>query len=180
MNISVSWLLFGIPPSDLSVCYLVIRGWGLRAKKYHIRLREEDRATLREVIGGEREPGYRILWAKILLELDEGVRGTAVPRRAEIAGRCHCDISVVYRVSRQYARGGIRGALSRKREARGPRKVVSGEAAEWIRALYGAEAPPGYTRWTLRLLAAKAVEAGVVPHISPTSVRKILRTNISS
>jgi transposase len=148
----------------------------MRGKKYRIRLQEEERERLREVIRGSDEPAYRIVRANILLELDEGVRENAVPDRAEIARRCHCNLSSVYRVSRQYIRDGIEDALYRKQPVRPAGKaVITGEAMEEIRALYRKGAPPGFKRWSLRLLATKAVEAGIVGHISPTSVQKILR-----
>lgn len=44
-----------------------------------------------------------------------------------------------------------------------------------ITALACSNAPAGYARWSLRLLADKAVELSLVEQISPSKVREILK-----
>jgi hypothetical protein len=42
------------------------------------------------------------------------------------------------------------------------------------------EAPAGHARWTVRLLANKAVELGIVDSIAPEPIRRFLKkTNLS-
>jgi hypothetical protein len=57
--------------------------------------------------------------------------------------------------------------------------VVTGEVEAKIIALCCGESPPGYSRWTLRLLGSKAVELGIVEHISAPTVGKILKNPIN-
>jgi hypothetical protein len=147
----------------------------MRGRRYHIRLNEGEREKLGEVIRGSGEKG-RIVRAHVLLELDEGSNGEKLPDREEIARRCRCTASTVYRISRLYAREGIGRTLDRKlQERRGGAPPVPEEAAEKIRALFDGEIPAGRKRWTLRLLAAKAVEVGIVGRISSPTVAWILR-----
>ena len=47
-------------------------------------------------------------------------------------------------------------------------------------ALARTPAPAGHPRWTLRLLAAKAVEMGVVDAISRETVRRVLKKTHAS
>ncbi|MBK8431590.1 MAG: helix-turn-helix domain-containing protein [Chloroflexi bacterium] len=55
--------------------------------------------------------------------------------------------------------------------------TIEGEQRAKITALACSEAPEGYERWSLRLLANKAVELGIVESISYTEVGRILKKN---
>lgn len=57
---------------------------------------------------------------------------------------------------------------------------VDGELEARIIALACSEAPSGYARWTVRLLASKAVELDFIDTISPMTVQRLLKKrNIS-
>ena len=47
-------------------------------------------------------------------------------------------------------------------------------------ALACSEAPQGHDHWTLRLLASKVVELGIVPSVSHEGIRKRLKKTVSS
>ncbi len=47
-------------------------------------------------------------------------------------------------------------------------------------ALACSQAPPGHDHWTLRLLASKVVELGLVPSMSHEGIRKRLKKTVSS
>ena len=53
--------------------------------------------------------------------------------------------------------------------------VLNGLVQARITALACSESPEGYAQWSLRLLADKAVELGLVDHISHTDVGRILK-----
>lgn len=73
------------------------------------------------------------------------------------------------------------GLKSLEDEARAGRPIlISGDQRAKITALACSEAPDGHARCTIRLLPDKAVELGIVGHLSHTHVRKILKkTNLS-
>ena len=52
---------------------------------------------------------------------------------------------------------------------------IDGEQRAKITALACSDPPEGYARWSIRLLADKAVELEYCEHISHTTVRKILK-----
>lgn len=67
-------------------------------------------------------------------------------------------------------------ALERKPNQRPSRqRVCDGESAAKLIALRCGEPPAGQARWTLRLLADKAVELEIVPAISHETVRQVLK-----
>ena len=55
------------------------------------------------------------------------------------------------------------------------RKKVDGDVEAHLIALSCSEAPKGYSRWSLRLLADKLVELGYVESISHEAVRRALK-----
>ena len=57
---------------------------------------------------------------------------------------------------------------------------MEGRAEAHLIALACSEAPPGYNRWSLRLLADKAVELGIVEKVSHETMRKTLKNELKS
>ena len=58
--------------------------------------------------------------------------------------------------------------------------TIKPEAKAKITALACSDAPAGYARWTLRLLADKSVEMGYITSISHMEVGRILKKTRSS
>jgi hypothetical protein len=54
-------------------------------------------------------------------------------------------------------------------------KLLDGEQEARIIATRLGSPPPGYARWSLRLLAGRVVELGIVPAISHETVRKLIK-----
>jgi hypothetical protein len=54
-------------------------------------------------------------------------------------------------------------------------KLLSGEQEARIIATRLGPPPPGYAHWTLRLLARKVVELGIVESVSHEAVRRTLK-----
>ncbi len=97
----------------------------------------------------------------------------------EIARTLSCGIATVYNVKRRYLTEGLEAALADKaRSGRPPR--IDGRARAKITALACSTAPTGHARWTLRLLADKAVEFGFCESISHNAVKEILKKTDSS
>ena len=59
-------------------------------------------------------------------------------------------------------------------------RVIDGEVEAKLIALRCGEPPIGQARWTLRLLADKAVELEIVPAISHETVRQVLKKTNSN
>ncbi|UXE61392.1 MAG: helix-turn-helix domain-containing protein [Woronichinia naegeliana WA131] len=65
--------------------------------------------------------------------------------------------------------GSLQSALN------GKSQIIDGEVEAKLIALRCGEPPAGQARWTLRLLADKAVELEIVPAISHETVRQVLK-----
>lgn len=97
----------------------------------------------------------------------------------EIASTLSCGIATVYNVKRRYLAEGLEAALRDKPRSGAPRRI-SGQARAKITALACSAAPEGHARWTLRLLADRAVELGFCDSISHNAVKELLKKTGSS
>jgi transposase len=100
-----------------------------------------------------------------------------VPAQSEIAERCECQTGLVYTAGKQYVEEGIDRVLNRKKRETPPVPAkVTGEVEAKIIALSCSEPPPGYSRWTLRLLEEKS-KTFVGIELSDTTIRPVLKKN---
>jgi putative transposase len=83
-------------------------------------------------------------------------------------------LSTVYNVCERYQQEGLEAALAEKARASQPPKLDLRRQAE-LTVLACSEAPAGHARWTVRLLADKAVELEVVDHLAPETIRQFLK-----
>jgi transposase len=119
-------------------------------KTYIVRLSQEERQTLKDLVSIGKGAAYKIKHANILLNIDVNGQGWT---DEEAAAAFSCHRNTVANLRERLVNEGVESALSRK-----PRKT-----------------PPGQARWTLRLLADKAVELEIVPAISHETVRQVLK-----
>ena len=150
-------------------------------KRYAVRLSSEDQEQLRGLIHGGRHSARVINRARILLKTDEGWSASQVVAALDTSQR------TVFRTKRRYAEEGLEGVLHdhpqanryRKLDDRGEAHPVSSTGQALI-ALACSDAPEGHEHWTLRLLAGKVVELGLVPSLSYETVRLRLKKTPSS
>jgi transposase len=106
--------------------------------------------------------------ARILLLLHRGRTPDAVASTLSVG------VATVFNVKRRYLSEGLMAALHDKPRSGKPRRI-SGAARAKITALACSAAPEGHARWTLRLLADRAVELGLVEAISHNTVKEVLK-----
>lgn len=136
-------------------------------KKEHVKLKEEDRAYLEELIQTGEIKVKTYNRALGLLELDRGKTYT------EVAKTLQKTLPTVSKWAAQYKEKGLQVLID---EARAGRPVViDGTQRAKITALACSNPPEGHAQWSLRLLAEKSVELGFVEEISHTGVRHILK-----
>jgi transposase len=98
---------------------------------------------------------------------------------AQIALTLSCALGTIYNVKRRYEREGLEAALTDKPRSGRPVEIGGAQRAK-LTALACSPAPAGHARWSLRLLADKAVELGFVESISHNAVKEILKKTTSS
>ena len=138
--------------------------------KYAVRLSSEDRDQLERLIRSGQRSARVINRVRILLKTDEGWSASQVPWTRRRARCC---------TKRRYAEEGLDGVLHDHPQANRYRKLDDRGEAHLI-ALACSDAPEGHEHWTLRLLADKVVELGLVPSLSYETVRLRLKKTPSS
>ena len=142
-------------------------------KRYVVRLSEEERQYLKNLVSTGKTVAYKIKHANLLLNIDVNGLGWSDEKAATVF---NCHRNTVANLRQRLVEQGLEAALERKPNQRVPRqRVCDGESEAKLIALRCGEPPPGQARWTLRLLADKAVELEIVPAISHETVRQVLK-----
>lgn len=119
---------------------------------------------------------HKLINALILLNCDEADgRGTKRRSSEEIAQVLQVSARKIDRVKQRFVEDGFEAALNGRQGHRSHEKVIDGDVEAHLVALSCSEPPAGRARWTLRLLAQKAVELQYVGAISHEAVRQTLR-----
>lgn len=143
------------------------------SKRYIVRLSQDERQYLKELVSTGKSAAYKIKHANILLNIDINGLGWTDEEAAE-AFSCHRN--TVANLRKRWVEQGLEAALKRKPQPRPSRQpVCDGESEAKLIALRCGEPPAGQARWSLRLLADKAVELEIVPAISHETVRQVLK-----
>ena len=103
-------------------------------------------------------------------------RGLASPKVSQALDVAE---GTVLRVKRRFAEGGLEGVLRDRPQANRYRKLDD-RAGSHLVALACTPAPEGHDHWTLRALAGKVVELGLVPSLSDETVRLHLKKTPSN
>ena len=144
-------------------------------KKYIVRLSGEERQSLSTLVSSGKGPARMFTRARILLKADVSTDGPGWPDE-KIADALDITIQTVERVRKQLVEEGLEAVLSRRKYVQKvSRKKFDGDAEAHLVALACSEAPEGYARWSLRVLAGRMVELGYVESISHEAVRRTLK-----
>jgi transposase len=149
-------------------------------KRYVVRLTDEERTGLVQLLGRERLGAQKRRRAQVLLKADAGPAGPAwVDTR--IAEAFEVSVVMVEHLRQRYVLEGMEAALERKKQCRPSRqRVLDGEKEARLVALCCGTVPAGRGRWTLRLLADELVKLEIVESVSHETVRQVLKkTNCS-
>lgn len=149
------------------------------AKKYVLKLTMEERAELTSLVQRGNAAGWKIQRAQVLLKCDQGPQGPVWidERIAEAYG---CTRRSVENWRKQAVEEGPLSLLERKPRSDKGQTKLDGEGEAQLVKLACSKAPPGYARWSLRLLAGKLVEMEVVDSISHETVRGVMKKTTSS
>ena len=138
------------------------------AKKYIVDLSAEEREELRDLISKGKPGARKMKRAQILLKADEGLKDD------EIVSALNTSRTTVERTRKRFVEGNIQKAINDDPRP-GKRRKLDGRGEAHLIALACSEAPEGHATWTLRLLADRLVELGVVESISHEAVRQTLK-----
>jgi len=145
-------------------------------KKYIICLTETERATCTTIVDRLQGTSQKVRRAQILLQADvSGPNWTD----SQIATAYRCRIKTVENTRKSYVEYGLEECIHRKKRQISPTpKLLDGKQEASIIALRLGSAPKGYANWSLRLLARKVVELGLVDSVSHETIRRTLKKTV--
>ena len=146
------------------------------SKKYVVKLTRDERLELEGVIRKGRAARWKLQRAQAILAFDQGEGGLAWPD-SRIAEAYGCTTRSLENWRKQAALEGPLSLLERKPSV-GSGLKLDGEQEARLTKLACSEAPKGFSRWSLRLLAERLVELDVVKSISHETVRRALKKAI--
>jgi hypothetical protein len=142
-------------------------------KKYIVRLNDQEREELQQLVAKLSGSSQKVRRANILLQADAD--GPAWTDK-QIAEAYRCRTKTVENVRQRFVERGFRETLDGKRPDKPPRgKVLDGKQEAKVIATRLGKPPEGYANWTLRLLARKVVELEIADSISAQTVMRTLK-----
>jgi transposase len=140
--------------------------------KEHIKLSPADQDFLMTIISKGQLPARMFRRATALLELNRGQTLCAVSKTLQVSYQTVAQWRDTYQAS------GLQALEDKPR--RGRPVLIDGKQRAQLTALACSTPPSGRARWTLRLLADKAVELGLCESLSHTKARSILKKTLFS
>lgn len=133
-------------------------------------LSEEDRDFLNQFTDSGTAKVRQVKRALVLLKLDQGLSVKQIVDEIAVSS------GTIYALRRTYIQEGLQASLYDKPRSGRPVQIPGADRAK-ITGLACSDAPQGHAKWTLRLLADKAVELGYVEKgdISHTHIGRILK-----
>ena len=142
-------------------------------KKYIVRLTDQERAVLEDVVKKLKGTSQKVRRAQILLKADAD--GPAWTDK-QIAEAFSCRTKTAENIRERLVQQGFEETLNGKKRAEPPTpKLLDGEQEAKIIATRLGSPPTGYANWTLRLLARKVVELEIVESVSHETLRRTLK-----
>ena len=151
-------------------------------KRYVVELTDEERTSLTGIVNKGRVAALKRRHAQVLLKVDEGEHGPGWPDQ-QVAEALDLPPNTVRGIRQRCVEEGLESALARRKQRnRGsrPPKLDGAQEARMI-ALACGPPPEGRAGWTVRLLADKIVELGIVnePISFQTVAQRLKKTGFS-
>jgi transposase len=147
--------------------------------RYTIKLTKAEVEELHSVINKGSHTSQTFRAAYILLNCDEGKYSDKVTNE-QITKVLKVGMRTIDRVKKKFIEEGLEAVLERRSTTRIYERKADGDIEAKLVTLCCSEPPPGFAKWSLRLLADKMVELKYVESISHVTVRSVLKkTNLS-
>ena len=144
-------------------------------KKYKVTLEMEERSALETMIQKGSHKSQKVLNALVLLNCDEGPFQNQRMKNEDVASVLKISMRKIDRVKKRFIEDGLETALTGRKADRIYEKKADGDFEAHLVALSCSEPPEGFARWSLRLLADRAVELRYIDAISHETIRRLLK-----
>ena len=147
--------------------------------RYTIKLSQEEVKELMAIINKGSHTSHTFRTAYILLNCDEGDYSEKFTNE-QISKILKVGMRTIDRVKKRFIEEGFEAVLERRASSRVYDVKLDGDVEAKLVKLCCSKPPPGFAKWSLRLLADKMVELQYVDSISHVSVGNVLKkTNLS-
>lgn len=137
---------------------------------YGVELSAQDRQRIAAMLGRGRESARVPRRAMVLRQLDQGEKMIEVARHAGVSRK------MVRAIGRRYREEGLESALHEKPRP-GKQRALDVQQSQRIIAMVCGPAPEGRGRWSVRLIAAEAVQRKLVPKVGRETIRILLESH---
>lgn len=144
-------------------------------RKYKVALEKEEREELETVVQKGNHRSQKVVNALVLLNCDQGEFQKRPMKNEDVAAVLRISMRKIDRVKRRFVEEGLETALTGRKGERVYERKADGDFEAHIVALSCTDPPEGYVRWSLRLLADRAVELRYIDSISYETVRRLLK-----
>jgi transposase len=147
---------------------------------YVIKLTKEEVLELQKIVnkGSHSSQTYRA--AYVLLNVDSGEFSQGKSTNGEICKVLKIGMRTIDRIKQRCFEGGIDRALTRDKGSRIYEKKVDGDLEAKIIQIACSQAPEGFAKWSLRMIADRVVELHYVDKLSHVSVYNVLKKRTST
>ena len=144
-------------------------------KRYTVTLTQDERKELKKIASKGKHKSQKIINALILLGCDTGEFQEKRSTNEEISRVLKIGMRKIDRVKKRFVEEGLDITLNGKKGNRIYKRIVDGDLEAHLVALSCSDPPEGFSRWSLRLLADKAVELEYIDKISHETIRQVLK-----
>lgn len=148
-------------------------------KKYIVRLTQQEKQELEQLIRVGKAAARKLTHARILLKADCNAEQGGWTDQA-IHEALDVSLATIARVRQAFVEQGLDAALNPKPDSQVRLRKLDGSAEAHLIALACSQPPQGRKEWTLRLLAAQMVKLDDIESVSHETVRQVLKKTNSS
>jgi len=149
-------------------------------KLYKVTLLADEREELESITRKGSHQSQKVINALILLNCDEGEFNEHRTRGEDMAKILRISMRKVDRVKKRFVEEGMEVALGGRQGQRSYERKADGEFEAHLVAMSCSAPPKGFAKWSLRLLADRAVELEYIDRISHETVRRVLKKTKSN
>jgi hypothetical protein len=142
--------------------------------RYTIKLSQEEVKELMAIINKGSHTSHTFRTAYILLNCDEGNYSDKATNE-QISKLLKVGMRTIDRVKKRFIEEGFEAVLERRASSRIYDVKIDGDVEAKLVKLCCSEPPPGFAKWSLRLLADKMVELQYIDSISYVSIGNVLK-----
>lgn len=147
--------------------------------RYTVTLTAEEKAHLTELCNTGSSSNKTFKYARALLLCDQGEFADFKWNNEQTAAAVGITPRTLINLKERFVMGGLKVALQRK-PYKQRQKVFDGAFEAKIIQIACSEAPEGRSRWTLQLIADKAVELKIVDSVSIMTIHRVLKKTLSN